>query len=78
VESARVLDIILHDEIGHVGLGDAWFRRLCSERDLEPEGTYRELLKAFDAPWPQAPLNEAARLAAGFSAAELAALAHPG
>jgi len=53
-------------------------RRLCSERDLEPETTYRELLKAFDAPWPQAPLNEAARLAAGFSAAELAALAYPG
>ncbi len=78
VESARVLDIILHDEIGHVGLGDAWFRRLCNERDLEPETTYRELLNAFDAPWPQAPLNEAARLAAGFSAAELAALAHPG
>lgn len=77
-ESARILDIILHDEIGHVGLGDAWFRRLCSERDLEPEATYRELLKEFDAPWPQAPFNEAARLAAGFSAAELAALAHPG
>jgi uncharacterized ferritin-like protein (DUF455 family) len=72
--SARLLDIILHDEIGHVGLGDAWFRRLCGERNLEPEGTYRHLLKAFDGPRPQAPLNESARLAAGFSAGELAAL----
>ena len=74
-ESARLLDIILRDEIGHVGLGDAWFRRLCGERNLEPESTYRQLLETFDAPWPQAPLNESARLEAGFSRAELAALA---
>ena len=74
IESARLLDIILRDEIGHVGLGDAWFRRLCSERNLEPESTYRRLLEAFDAPWPQAPLNESARLEAGFSPAELAVL----
>jgi len=77
-ESARLLDIILRDEIGHVGLGDVWYRQLCTERGLEPESTFRELLKAFDAPWPQAPLNESARLAAGFSAAELAALTQPG
>jgi uncharacterized ferritin-like protein (DUF455 family) len=74
LESARVLDIILRDEIGHVGLGDAWFRHLCTARDLEPESTYRRLLETFDAPWPQAPLNESARLEAGFSHAELAAL----
>ena len=74
-ESACLLDIILHDEIGHVGLGDAWFRRLCTERNLEPESTYRRLLREFKAPWPQAPFNEIARLAAGFTADELAALA---
>ena len=73
--SARVLDIILHDEIGHVGLGDRWFRYLCSERGLEPESTYRDLLSRFKAPRPITPMNEAARLQAGFSAAELAAIA---
>lgn len=73
--SARVLDIILHDEIGHVGLGDRWFRRLCAERAVEPESTYRDLLIRFKAPRPQAPMNESARLAAGFTAAELAGLA---
>jgi uncharacterized ferritin-like protein (DUF455 family) len=73
--SARVLDIILRDEIGHVGLGDRWFRQLCSERKLEPESTYRELLRDFKAPRPITPMNEPARLAAGFSPAELAALA---
>ena len=73
-ESARLLDIILRDEIGHVGLGDQWFRQLCTERQLEPESTYRQLLIDFKAPRPSAPLNEAARLAAGFSASELAEL----
>ena len=73
--SARVLDIILRDEIGHVGLGDRWFRHLCGERNLAPESTYRDLLSRFKAPRPITPMNEAARLQAGFSAAELAALA---
>lgn len=73
--SARVLDIILRDEIGHVGLGDHWFRFLCAQRGAEPETTYRDLLRAFKAPLPQAPLNQAARLAAGFTTVELAALA---
>lgn len=72
--SAALLEIILHDEIGHVGLGDTWFRYLCAERRLEPESTYRRLLVEFKAPWPQAPMNEAARLAAGFTLAELATL----
>lgn len=73
--SARLLDIILHDEIGHVGLGDRWFRRLCAARGLAPEATYRRLLDQYRAPRPQTPMNVAARLAAGFTAEELAALA---
>jgi len=72
--SAAVLDIILRDEIGHVGLGDTWFRRLCTQRGLPPEATYRRLVADYKAPWPQAPMNEAARLAAGFTADELMAL----
>jgi uncharacterized ferritin-like protein (DUF455 family) len=73
-ESARILDIILRDEIGHVGLGDRWFRTLCETRRLEPEQTFRQLLKQHKAPRPISPMNETARLAAGFTRAELAAL----
>ena len=73
--SARALDIILRDEIEHVGLGDRWFREFCGQRGLDPENHYRALLREFKAPWPQTPMNESARLQAGFSPAELAALA---
>lgn len=73
-ESAALLDVILRDEIGHVGLGDRWYRQLCNERGAEPESTYRDLLTRFRAPWPQSPLNESARLQAGFGVEELAEL----
>ncbi len=69
--AVAVLDVILADEIGHVGLGDRWFRQLCRARGLVPEATYRDLLQRFRAPWPQQPMNRQARLQAGFSAAEL-------
>jgi len=72
LESVTVLESLLHDEIGHVFLGDKWFRRLCAERGLEPEQTYRELIEAFDAPRPRPPLHREARLSAGFSSEELA------
>lgn len=73
--SLAVLDVILRDEIGHVALGDRWFRRLCAERGLAAESTYTALIDAFDAPWPRLPFNDQARLAAGFGEQELAALA---
>lgn len=70
-ESAGLLDLILREEIGHVGLGDRWFRQLCTARGLAPAPTYRRLLTELEAPWPQAPLNAPARLAAGFTPEEL-------
>lgn len=71
---AAILDIILRDEIGHVAAGDRWFRWLCAERDLDAEATYREMLAAPGVPRPRRPFNENARIAAGFSAEELAKL----
>lgn len=71
--AAAILDIILRDEITHVAAGDRWFRYLCSERGLDPATTWRRLVLEYDVPKPRRPFNEPARLAAGFSADELAA-----
>jgi uncharacterized ferritin-like protein (DUF455 family) len=68
---AALLDIILRDEVGHVAAGDRWFRWLCAARGLPPEAAYRELLAGPGLPRPRRPFNEAARLAAGFTRAEL-------
>ena len=71
---ADILDIILRDEVMHVAAGDRWFRHFCALRGLEPEAAYRDLLERYRAPKPRRPVNTAARLQAGFSAAELDAL----
>ena len=73
--AGEILDIILRDEIGHVAAGNHWYRWLCAERGLDPLPTYAELAARFGAPRLRAPFNLEARRAAGFDAAELAALA---
>lgn len=72
--AAAILDIILRDEIGHVAVGNRWYRWLCTERALDPVTTYAELVKIFRAPAPRGPFNLAARRAAGFTETELALL----
>jgi len=74
LEGVRILGVILYDEVGHVALGDRWFRWLCRERGLTVETTFRDLIETYRAPWPSAPMNEEARLAAGFTGEELAGL----
>jgi uncharacterized ferritin-like protein (DUF455 family) len=69
-----ILDIILRDEVGHVAIGNHWYRWLCAQRGLDPEALYPRLVAQYDAPHLKPPFNDAARLQAGFSAQELAAL----
>ena len=71
-----ILGIVLSDEITHVAIGDRWFRHLCAQRGLAPEATFLHLFNAFDAPRLQPPVNEKARLAAGFSESEIETLAN--
>ena len=66
-----ILDIILRDEIGHVAIGNHWYRFLCRQRGLEPIATYALLAAQYDAPRLREPLNLDARRAAGFAEAEL-------
>lgn len=72
--TVAALEVILRDEVGHVALGDRWFRYLCAQAGLPAEATYLRLLGEYGAPKIKPPFNTQARLAAGFSAAELADL----
>ena len=72
-----ILDVILRDEIGHVAIGNRWYRWLCARQGLEPVAHYRALVRQYGAPRLKGPFNTAARQQAGFSAEELAALTEP-
>jgi uncharacterized ferritin-like protein (DUF455 family) len=74
LRAGEILDIILRDEIGHVAIGNRWFRRLCAQRGLDPLATYERLAAEHAAPRPRAPFNLEARRAAGFAEDELARL----
>lgn len=73
-KGAAIIDVILRDEIGHVAIGNDWFRRLCAERGHEPVQKYAELARHYRAPTLKGPFNIEARLAAGFELQEIEAL----
>ncbi|RYX88877.1 MAG: ferritin-like domain-containing protein [Comamonadaceae bacterium] len=74
MRAVEILDIILRDEIGHVGIGNHWYRHLCAERGLEPVATYAILSAQYRAPKLKGPLNLEARRRAGFTEDEIARL----
>jgi uncharacterized ferritin-like protein (DUF455 family) len=71
LKAVDLLDIILRDEVGHVAIGNHWYRWLCEQRDLDPVPLYGELVKRYDAPHLRPPFNEEARKRAGFTEVEL-------
>jgi uncharacterized ferritin-like protein (DUF455 family) len=73
-QSAEVLDIILRDEIGHVAIGNHWYRYTCEQRGLDPVEQYELLASQYDAPRLRGPFNLEARRQAGFNDVELARL----
>ena len=74
LRAVDILDIILHDEIGHVAIGNHWYRHLCAERGLDPVATYAVLARQYEAPRLKGPLNLDARRRAGFDESEIALL----
>lgn len=74
LRAGEILDIILRDEIGHVAVGNHWYRYVCDQQGREVVATYAELAAKYDAPKPRGPFNLDARRLAGFDEAELAAL----
>jgi len=70
-DAVVILETILRDEIGHVAIGNRWYAYLCKQRGLEPLATFRTLLRQYNAPRLRGPLHTEARLAAGFTEAEM-------
>lgn len=71
-EAAAILDIILRDEVGHVALGNYWYRWLCVQQQLDAIALYPEMAKRYNAPKMRGPFNKPARLQAGFVPEEIA------
>ncbi len=75
--SAKVLQVIYDDEIGHVGTGRRWFDWLCARHGLVPVESYHRLVRKYFRGALKPPFNRAGREAAGLPAAFYEALAAP-
>ena len=67
--NADFFAIIMHDEVGHVGVGKTWFDYACGLQRLDPVSTWHSLVKRYFHGDLKPPSNIAARNAAHFSAA---------
>lgn len=70
--AVEVLDVILREEVGHVAIGNHWYRFLCQRKGMDPQSHYTALALKYEAPRPRPPFNTQARQAAGFTDEELA------
>lgn len=70
--AVEVLDIILRDEIGHVAIGNRWYRWCCEREGVDAVAHYAALAQRYSAPRLHPPFNRIAREQAGFSADEMA------
>ena len=74
LRAVEILAVILRDEVGHVAIGNRWYRWLCQRDGLDPLAHYATLAQHHQAPRPRPPFNLDARQRAGFHADELALL----
>ena len=72
--AVEILGIILRDEVGHVAIGNRWYRYACAERGLDAVAHYAVLAARHGAPRLKGPFNLEARARAGFTEEELQAL----
>ena len=71
LRAVEILGVILRDEVGHVAIGNHWYRWLCARDGLDAVATYAELALRYQAPRLRPPFNLEARRAAGFTDAEM-------
>ncbi len=70
----ELLDVIFHDEITHVKIGNFWFHHLCQSRKLDPINTFETLIEQHIGESLRGPFNIEARKLADFSKQEIAYL----
>ena len=73
----EILDIIFEDEIGHVKIGNYWYKYLCNKRGIDLVQTFDELIKKHIGSSLRGPFNTEARLLSDFSRDELKYLENP-
>jgi uncharacterized ferritin-like protein (DUF455 family) len=74
LRAVDILGIILRDEVGHVAIGNHWYRWLCEREGLDPVAHYGQVSLRYGAPKLHPPFNEDARRRAGFTPEEMARL----
>jgi uncharacterized ferritin-like protein (DUF455 family) len=66
-ESANILRLILREEVGHVAIGNRWYRFECERRGLDPDDTFISLVSEYLPGRKHGPFNLVDRRVAGFS-----------
>lgn len=67
VETAEIFKIIYEDEKGHVAVGAKWFRFLCQRQGLDPNATFRGLVRKHFRGSLKPPFNDRARSSNGLT-----------
>lgn len=70
-ELVSVLRVIFRDEIGHVRIGNRWFRHCCDQRGVDASKTFFDLVEQYTGGPLPGPFEHEARLDAGFTENEL-------
>ena len=65
------LHIIQRDEIGHVAIGNHWFKYCCEQRNLDVRQTFKQLIQDYMKGRIRGPFDEVARRQAGFTQQEI-------
>ena len=68
-DSAKILEIIMTDEVGHVGTGKRWFDYVCGCERRDPISSWQSLVRQYFNGALKPPFNIPARTAAQFSSA---------
>lgn len=63
----KIMNIILHDEEGHVEIGNRWFNYVCHSRNCDPEEKFQELVLQFAVKMIKKPFATKTRLKVGFT-----------